>query len=162
MDINKVYQRSDLENNLMSNGQSKDNISSIINAFKRITENPLGTILNFGQVTDNGDFVRSKCSVSDPSVILYGLFLFAERCNNYNEFTLSTLLNDSIDRDGVSPSRIFGLDREEMAPILLGLSAKYPEFITASFTHDLDKITLADNKTSLDVLDLFRGGTENV
>jgi len=48
-----------------------------------------------------------------------------------------------------------------MVPILLGLSAKCPEFITASFTHDLEKITLAEEKTSQDVLDLFKGGDAN-
>jgi phosphoadenosine phosphosulfate reductase len=93
--------------------------------------------------------------------VLYGLFKFAEKCNDYKEFTLATLLNDNIDRDGISPTRIFGLDRDEMTPILLGLSAKYPEFITASFTHDLEKITLADDKSSQDVLDLFKEDVAN-
>jgi phosphoadenosine phosphosulfate reductase len=94
-------------------------------------------------------------------VVLYGLFKFAEKCNNYKEFTLATLLNDSIDRDGISPTRIFGLDREDITPMLLGLSAKYPEFITASFTHDLEKITLAESKSAQDVLDLFKGDNRN-
>ncbi|MFW0861876.1 MAG: phosphoadenosine phosphosulfate reductase, partial [Dethiobacter sp.] len=124
-------------------------------------DTPLGTSLHWGFVTDDGDLVRTKCSVSDPRVVLYGLFKFAEKCNDYKEFTLATLLNDSIDRDGISPTRIFGLDRDDMTPILLGLSAKYPEFITASFTHDLEKITLAEDKTSRDVLDLFKGDTAN-
>ena len=156
MDIGRIYRRSEIEDNLTANGQSKDNISSIINAFKRLTETPFGTMLRFGYVTDEGDFARTKCSVSDPRVVLYGLFKFAEKCNDYKEFTLLTLLNDSIDRDGVSPTRIFGLDREDMTPLLIGLSAKYPEFMTASFTHDLEKITLAADKTSSDVLDLFK------
>ena len=90
-----------------------------------------------------------------------GLFKFAEKCNDYKEFTLATLLNDSIERDGVSPTRIFGLGREDMIPILLGLSAKYPEFITASFTHDLEKITLAEDKSAEDVLNLFKGDVTN-
>ncbi len=59
------------------------------------------------------------------------------------------------------PTRIFGLDREGMTPLLLGLSAKYPDFITASFTHDLEKITLAEDKSSQDVLDLFKGDVGN-
>jgi len=117
--------------------------------------------LRFGFVTDEGDLVRTKCYVSDPRVVLYGLFKFAEKCNDYKEFTLATLLNDSIDRDGISPTRIFGLDREDMTPMLLGLTAKYPEFITASFTHDLEKITLAEDKSSEDVLNLFKGDTAN-
>ena len=116
------------------------------------------TILTQG----DGELVRTECSVSDPRVVLYGLFKFAEKCNGYKEFTLATLLNDSIDRDGVSPTRIFGLDREDITPLLIGLSAKYPDFITASFTHDLEKITLAKDKTSSDILDLFRGENTNV
>lgn len=155
MDIGKIYSRIELEDSLSAIGQSKDNISSIINAFKRLAETPFGKVLHFGYVTNEGDLVRTKCSVSDPRVVLYGLFKFAEKCNDYKEFTLATLLNDSIDRDGISPTRIFGLDREDMTPLLLGLSAKYPEFISASFTHDLEKITLAKDKTSSDVLELF-------
>jgi phosphoadenosine phosphosulfate reductase len=134
---------------------------SICGAFKRLVETPLGTSLHWGFVTEAGELIRTKCSVSDPRVVLYGLFKFAEKCNDYKEFTLATLLNDSIDRNGISPTRIFGLDRDDMTPILLGLTAKYPEFITASFTHDLEKITLAEDKSSKDVLDLFKGDTVN-
>jgi phosphoadenosine phosphosulfate reductase len=43
-----------------------------------------------------------------------------------------------------------------MIPILLGLTTRYPEFINASFTHDLEKISLSEEKTSSDVLDLFK------
>ena len=65
------------------------------------------------------------------------------------------LLNETIERDGVSPVRLFGIyDEEELKSILLGLSATYPEFINATFTNDLKTITLRD-KTSQDVLDLF-------
>jgi phosphoadenosine phosphosulfate reductase len=158
MDVNRIYSRTELVEKLKSYDQSSGNITSILNAFRRLVETPFGTNLQFGYVTGEGGVARSKCSVSDSRVVLYGLFKFAEKCNDYKEFTLATLLNDSIDRDGVSPTRIFGLDREDMTPILIGLSAKYPEFITASFTHDLEKISLADKKTSSDVLDLFREG----
>jgi phosphoadenosine phosphosulfate reductase len=134
---------------------------SIANSYKRLVETPLGTSLHWGFVSEMGGIVRTKCSVSDPRVVLYGLFKFAEKCNDYKEFTLATLLNDSIDRDGISPTRIFGLERDDMTPIFLGLSAKYSEFITVAFTHDLEKITLAEDKTSQDVLDLFKGDTTN-
>jgi phosphoadenosine phosphosulfate reductase len=162
MDIGRAYRRSELEDSLAAGGQSKDNISSIINSFKRLTETPFGTVLHFCYVTtDDGDLVRTKCTVSDPGVVLYGLFKFAEKCNDYKEFTLATLLNDGIDRDGVSPTRIFGLDRDDMTPLLLGLSARYPEFVTASFTHDLEKITLSKEKTSSDALKLYSGIKDN-
>ena len=42
-----------------------------------------------------------------------------------------------------------------MEKILNGLSVNYPEFITSSFTLDLDNITLRNDKTSKDVLELF-------
>lgn len=157
MDISRLFRRSELEDMLTAKGQSKDNISSIINAYKRLTETPLGSVLHFGHVTNEGDLVRTKCLVNDSRVVLYGLFCFAEKCNDFKEFTLATLLNKSIDRDGVSPTQIFGLDREDMIPLLLGLSAKYPAYITASFTHDLEKITLAEDENSDDVLKLFKG-----
>lgn len=150
-----VYSRKTIEEMLLAVDVKEKAANSVAKSFKRIVETPLGTTLHFGYVTNDGELVRSKCSVSDPRVVLYGLFRFAEKCNDYKEFTLATLLNDSIDRDGLSPSRIFGLDREDMIPLLLGLTAKYPQFILASFTHDLEKITLAEDKTSSDVLDLF-------
>ena len=156
LDVGRPYARQIVEGMLTAVDVKPKDAKSIAKSYKRLVETPLGTSLHWGFVTEDNEFVRTKCSLSDPRVVLYGLFKFAEKCNDYKEFTLVTLLNDSIDRDGISPTRIFGLDRDEMTPILLGLSAKYPEFITASFTHDLEKITLADDKSSQDVLDLFK------
>ena len=72
------------------------------------------------------------------------------------EFHISVLFDEEAERDGVSPVRIFGLyDEDELQSILLGLTARYPEFINATFTNDLKTITLYD-KTSNDVLELFK------
>jgi len=161
LDVGRVYTRKSVEDMLTAIDVKQKAAKSIVKAYKRIVETPLGTVLRFGYVTEEGDLVRTKCSVSDPRVVLYALFKFAEKCNDYKEFTLATLLNESIDRGGISPTRIFGLDRDDMTPILLGLSAKYPEFITASFTKDLEKIRLVEDKSSQDVLDLFRGDMAN-
>ena len=55
----------------------------------------------------------------------------------------------------ISPVRMFGIyDEEEWKSILLGLSARYPDFINATFTNDLKTISLK-GKTSNDVLKLF-------
>ncbi len=91
----------------------------------------------------------------DDRVILYGLYKFAEKCGDYYQFSLSSLLDDSIERGGVSPTRVFGLDRDAMIPILNGLSINYPEFISASFTLGLETVNLRPEKSSADVLDLF-------
>lgn len=156
LEIGRSYPRDTVISMLLESNSSKNVVKFVYSAFGKLIELPLGTSLHFGYVTDDGNLVRTKCSISDPRVVLYGLFKFAEKCNDYKEFTLATLLNDSIDRDGISPTRIFGLEREDMTPLLLGLSAKYPDYINASFTHDLEKITLAEDKTSADVLDLFK------
>ena len=160
-DVGRSYARQTVEDMLTAVDVKPKDAKSIYKSYKRLVETPIGTSLHWGFVNEEGDLVRTKCSVSDPRVVLYGLFKFSEKCNDYKEFTLATLLNESIDRDGISPTRIFGLDRDDMTTLLLGLSAKYPEFITASFTHDLEKITLADDKSSNDVLDLFRGDVAN-
>ena len=91
----------------------------------------------------------------NPLVILYSLYKFAEACGDYYQFTLSRLLNYDIDSDGISPTKIFGLDCNQMEKILNGLTINYPDFINASFTLDLDNITLNSEKTSQDVLSLF-------
>ena len=161
LELGRVYPRDTVISMLLESNNSKNVVKFVYSAFGKLADLPLGTRLHWGFVTDEGDLVRTKCSVSDPRVVLYGLFKFAEKCNDYKEFTLATLLNDSIDRDGISPTRIFGLDRGDMTPLLLGLSARYPGFITASFTHDLEKITLAEDKSSQDVLDLFKGDAAN-
>lgn len=98
---------------------------------------------------------RSSWSLPVPEVILYSLYKFAEACGDYYQFSLSTLMDDSIDRNGISPTRIFGLDRDNMIRLLNGLSGNYPDFISASFTLDLETITLNKDKTSADVLNLF-------
>ena len=158
-DIGYYYEREKVSELLIAEGVSKNDATSIINAYKRFCELPIGTGIGWGSVLDKGrqidSVVRTKCYISDHLVILYSLYRFAEKCNDFREFTLAWLMNDGIDRDGVSPTRIYGLDYEEMKSILLGLSAKYPDFIDATFTNDLDKITVKD-KTSKDVLDLLK------
>ena len=158
LDVGIYYDREKVRDLLMAEGVSKGDTTSIVNAFKRFCELPMGTSLNWGFVVDNGNQIasicRTKCVISDNRVVLYALYKFAEKCNDYKEFTLAWMMNDDIDRAGISPTRLFGLEYEETKSILMGLSAKYSEFINATFTNDLDKISLTD-KTSRDVLRLF-------
>ena len=128
---------------------------SIVKSYKRIMETPFGTTLNFGYFTDDENIVRLKWSMSDNRVFLYALYRFVEMCNLNREFNVSYLFDESIERDGVSPVRLFGLyDEEELRNVLLGLSARYPNFINATYTNDLQSISLRD-KSSSDVLKLF-------
>ncbi len=161
MDIGIYYERYRISDMLMLDGVSKDDATSIINAFKRFTDLPMGTVLNWGYTEEKGRQIdtlcRTKCIIDDNRVVLYALYKFVEKCNlDDREFHLSYLFDEEVERDGISPVRMFGIyDEEEWKSILLGLSARYPNFINATFTNDLKTISLKD-KTSADVLELFR------
>ena len=114
--------------------------------------------LGYGKVTKekrSAWFERNPWINPIPEVVLYSLYKFAENCGDYYQFTLSYLMDETIERDGVSPTTIFGLDRETIIRILNGLSINYPEFISASFNFDLDTITLRKDKKAEDILELL-------
>lgn len=145
--------------------ESHNSRSHIVSAYKNIfsSNEILGKGIGLGicNLKSNSskrvliDITRESWENPVPEVILYSLYKFAEACDGYYQFSLETLLDNSIERNGVSPTRIFGLDRDTMVRILNGLSINYPEFISVSFTLDLDNITLREDKTSEDVLSLF-------
>ncbi len=143
---------------LVADGAKESWVGDIWNSYSRILDLPFSEVgLGIAGREKNKlvSITRNSWQNPDPIVILYALFKFAEACGDYYQFTLSRLLNHDIDSDGVSPTEIFGLDREQMEKILNGLSINYPDFINASFTLDLDNITLNSEKTSQDVLKLF-------
>lgn len=135
--------------------------SSIRKSFKRLVELPLGTKLNWGFYREEGrgnaTMGRTSCRLSqdDRVAVLYSLYIFAEKCGDMKQFTLSRLMDESVQSEGVSPAKLFGFDRETMRTFLNGLGEAHPDFISATFTHDLEKITLRDDKTSVDVLGLL-------
>lgn len=157
MQISEVYQRSELESKLTAEDVSAKDARSIMKAYKRLTEIPLGTVLHMGITSGKSaeTLTRTKCSVHDDRVLLYALYRYAEACQDYYEFNLSRLMNIGIDSEGISPVKLFGFTEDEMSTMLSGLSAKYPEFINVTFTHGLDKISLLEDKTAEDVLKLF-------
>ena len=157
MHIQETNARSSLEAILKAEGVSDKDARSIMKAFRRLTETPLGTILHFGTTSGKSveTLTRTKCIVHDDRVLLYSLYRYAEACQDYYEFSLARLMNPSIDSAGISPVKLFGFTEDEMITMLNGLSTKYPAFINVTFTHGLDKISLREDKTSDDVLNLF-------
>jgi phosphoadenosine phosphosulfate reductase len=143
---------------LVSDGAKESWVSDIWSSYSRILDLPFHEV-GLGEPKREKSkmtaIIRTPWQRPDPRVILYSLYKFAEACGDYYQFTLSRLLDHDIDSDGVSPTEIFGLDRNTMEKLLNGLSVNYPEYISATFTLDLDNITLRSNKTSNDVLELF-------
>lgn len=100
----------------------------------------------------NVELIRTSWKSPDERVILYSLYKFAEACGNYKQFTLTRLLDNTIESDGISPTQIFGLDRDTMEKILNGLTFNYPDYIEARFTLGLDNITLKSDLSSAEIL----------
>ena len=159
------YTPAQLIDKLQTDVSSANSQNHIVTAYKNIfaSNEIMGKNLGLGECELKPDsknrvlisVYRGSWATPDPKVILYSLYKFAEACGDYYQFPLSTLMDDSIDRNGISPTRIFGLDRDTMIRLLNGLSGNYPDFISASFTLDLETITLNKDKTSADVLSLF-------
>lgn len=155
LDLGVYYERKQVEDMLVALEVKPKDAKSIVKSYKRIMDTPFGTALNFGAVTEDDDLVRLKWSMSDKRVFLYALYRFVEKCNLNHEFNVAYLFDESVERDGVSPVRLVGLyDEEELRSTLMGLSERYPSFINATYTNDLQTISLRD-KTSADVLKLF-------
>lgn len=156
--FNTVYTQVQIKTTLENYITTKTGPQNIARSYGNISKLPISSV-GFGNIASeskNGfEFIRTPWQNPDPKVILYSLYKFAEACGDYYQFTLSRLLNHEIDSDGVSPTQIFGLEREQMEQLLNGLAINYPDFINVSFTHDLDNITLRKEKTSKDVLSLF-------
>lgn len=152
-------------NSMLDDSMSQNSRSHIVSAFKNIfiSNKILGNEIGMGKCEYEikggkrywNNVVRASWDNPDPTVVLYGLYKFAEACDGYYQFTLSRLLDYDVESDGVSPAQIFGLDRKVMEQILTGLNINHPGFITAQFNLDLDTITLNSDKTSADVLSLF-------
>ena len=140
-------------------GEFWNGFKVILDTTKPLNSIGFGTPEIEGKVTKTGDVKKRLLSIyrapwrtPDERVILYSLYKFAEKCGNYRQFTLTRLLDTSIESDAVSPTQIFGLDREIMEKILNGLTFNYPDLIEARFTLGLDNITLKSDMSADDIL----------
>lgn len=140
-------------------GKGKRNvISSLKNIF---IFTPIGTTLGIGvpQYTEksNGITLNSvrRASWETPTEIpiLYSLYRYAEHFDSY-QFNMSTLYDDP--EAVLSPNNVFNIQPEQFKKIISALSINHPEFISSSFTHNLETIDLNPNRKSSEVLDLLR------
>ena len=90
---------------------------------------PIGGELGLGVCEIKGNAVTSITRTGwpnpDPLVILYSLYKFAEKSEGYYSFTLSYLCDYTIERAGISPTQIFGIDRKTMREKLQSLATDY-------------------------------------
>lgn len=158
IEFNEIISKEFTINQLIEDGAKETWVSDIWSSFTRIADLPFSRV-GFGSMQKEKNkaisITRTPWAAPDPRVILYSLYKFAEASGGYYQFTLSRLYDRNIEGAGVTPYQIFGIGEEEMKQILIGLQANYGDFISTTFTYDLDNINLKDNKTSQDVLSLF-------
>ncbi|MBQ6974932.1 MAG: hypothetical protein IJQ16_00055 [Selenomonadaceae bacterium] len=91
----------------------KNALQSLKNTFRA---SPIGEELGQGICETKGNAVisitRTAWHNPSPLVILYSLYKFAEHSDNLYSFTLTYLLDDSDEREALSPQILFGLDTE--------------------------------------------------
>lgn len=158
LSANEVSSKEYITTILVDSGTNERAANDIFRSMVRFVDLPFNAVGLGYAVLEKGKAIaitRTPWQNPDPLIILYALYKFAEACGDYYQFTLSRLLMHDIDSDGVSPTEIFGLERDLMEKLLNGLSVNHPDFITTSFTLDLDNITLNADKTSQDVLSLL-------
>lgn len=134
--------------------------NAILSLKNTLRASPIGEELGQGICEVKGNAVvsitRTAWQNPEPLVILYSLYQFAEHGENLYSFTLTDLLDDSDEREALSPKILFGLDEEILRPLLQGLANDYPDYIRVDFNKGIqENIFLNKDKTSGDVVQLF-------
>lgn len=158
VNMNETALREYIVFTLEESGANNRAANDIFRSLIRFIELPFSEVGMGTLNKENGkvnSITRTPWRKPNSLVILYSLYKFAEACDGYYQFTLTRLLDHDIESNGVSPTQIFGIERDKMQKILTGLDMNYHDFISASFTLNLDTITLNSEKTSADVLELF-------
>lgn len=177
LEIGRTISRQNLDEMILEAGITAKNVVSVVNAYKRFCLFPLGSVMKFGEFelenqTRLRSVTRTKMVKVDSRVLLYSLYRYAEeytmdseaiakeikegtRTLKVNQFTLSSLFDQEYQTVGISPALLFGYSREEMATMLRGLSVAHSQYINVTFTHDLEAISLNEETSSKDILNLF-------
>ena len=158
IEFGKIYSRDEVNQKMLDSGVKNQRASNDVwRALSRFCELPFSNV-GMGTMekekSTNISITRTPWATPDPRVILYAIYKYSESVESLRDFDMSTLI-DSNEDEGANVGEIFGIDRETLKKMLLGMSINYPEFINASFTHDLSRIVLREGKTSDDVLQLF-------
>lgn len=93
----------------------------------------------------------------DSLIVLYGIYMMAQFTGR-GSFTVREMMTAEFESPIISPLVAFGILPDAFKAQCLGLSSKYPEFISCSFTHGLDEVRVfPDTKTLDNVIELILG-----
>ncbi len=151
------FSKDELFNALGDNYRDRTKKNLINTLFQLFKYTPFGEDLSLGIPIYKGkkiDGIEKKgmpVSKVDPLAVLYSLYRYASRVNRYY-FTVSELYENSCIG---GPYKIFGLQRQELEKILVGLKERYKDLITVEFSADLDNINLNEEVSSFDILRIY-------
>lgn len=136
---------------LVDAGYSKNVAKELVAGYKKFVSDPALDVFPVGRLDDKKTFqIESAAPFVAPEHIVYALHSFADKfLNDFPYLNLSKL-----NKHPLSPFNVFQADKENAKSLLFGASAKYPNLISATFTHDLEKIGLGHE--DIDVDDVFR------
>lgn len=168
IEFNKVYEKNNLIEflELQEGVKNRANANDITKSLQRILQLPFGDMLGYAETETDKRGNTSLISIrrhgwenipdlDTEKVILYSLYKYAEKTDVWT-ITVSRLYDTVIKTEGISPAKIFGIDRETLIPFLNTMSSLHSDFCNVTFTHDLEHIVLYKEKKD-NILDIFKG-----
>lgn len=118
--------------------------------FRTLKESPFG---NAGQLipVDDSRFMRSPITSVSKEAVAYSIYKYAEACE-VKTFKVSDLYSGDR-KEGIYWE--FGIPRNELERVLLNLSTGTTRYLIAELNMGLEHISLLDNVSSEDVLDML-------
>ena len=147
----EYHQFEEVYHDLVDAGYSKNVSKELVAGYKKFVADPALDVFPVGRLVDKKTFqIESTAPFVSPEHVVYALHSFSDKfVNDFPYFNLSKL-----NKHPLSPFNVFQADKENAKSLLFGASAKYPNLISASFTHGLEKIGLGHE--DIDVADVFR------
>ncbi|MDA8335003.1 MAG: phosphoadenosine phosphosulfate reductase family protein [Peptococcaceae bacterium] len=101
--------------------------------------------------------ITRRAKEVDPLVVLYGMYLIAQKSDR-SGFTVRELMSVDFESAYISPLMAFGIEPEMFKRQCQGLQSRYPNFMSCTFTHGLDEITVfPHNYSAEDIIQLALG-----
>lgn len=119
-----------------------------------ITKSPFGGEGAVTSVEMKGRTVKSivrHAKEADPLAVLYGLYIIASK-DNRSGFTVRELMTADSESSYISPLTAFGIEPETFKRQCQGLQSRYPDFISCTFTHGLDEVTVFPEKHTTEAI----------
>jgi phosphoadenosine phosphosulfate reductase len=161
----EIYEKGDLVFLIGDDYSERQRENAVSSLCETLGKSPIGNTLEMGVPISYGNtykYHKKGWSTPDAAAILYTMYRYAEKLDGHYNITLKELQNVRDNRPenfiGMDPVTIFALNEENFKDMLRDLANAYPDYIKVAFVADLDNITLNNEKSSLDIVDLALGG----